>query len=101
MFKMLTGETPPIASDILEDDELLSEIMARHNISTNLQNIIISAMKPSAKKRTQTVADMIKQLTYDSIVNKQYNEDIENDIDIIAFENGVTSSKIYYEEKPF
>lgn len=99
IFKMLTGETPPIASDILEDDELLSEIMARHNISTNLQNIIISAMKPSAKKRTQTVADMIKQLKYDSIVNKQYNEDIENDVDIIAFENGVTSSKIYYEEK--
>lgn len=37
ILKMLTGETPPIASDILEDDELLSGIMERHNISTNLQ----------------------------------------------------------------
>lgn len=59
-------------------------------------------MKPSAKKRTQTVADdIIKQLTFDSIANKQYNEDIENDVDILAFEKGVTSLKFIMKKRPF
>lgn len=102
IFKMLTGETPPIASDILEDDELLPEIMEKHNISADLQSIIISAMKPSAKKRTQTIADMIKQLKCVSVVRiEQRNEDIEDDVDVIAFENCATSSKNYHEEETF
>ena len=62
LFKMLTGETPPAASDILEDDGLLGEIMGKHAVNSKLQNIIIKAMKPSAKQRTQSVAEFLKNL---------------------------------------
>ena len=62
LFKMLTGETPPPASDILEDEELLSEIMVKHGINLQLQEIIVNAMMPSAKKRTASVNAFISAI---------------------------------------
>ncbi len=63
MFKMLTGETPPAASDILDDEDLLSEIMNKHGVSSLLQDIIVKAMMPSSKKRTASVADFLSDIT--------------------------------------
>ena len=62
LFKMLTGETPPPASDILEDEELLEEIMNKHGVSGQLQKVIIEAMMPSAKRRTPSVSAFIEAI---------------------------------------
>ena len=62
LFKMLTGETPPSASDILEDDELLCEIMKKHEVNPPLQEIIKKAMMPSARKRTASVVDFMESI---------------------------------------
>ncbi len=55
MFKMLTGERPPIASDILNDgfpSQLLKEK------SQELAAVVEKAMQPMKKQRLQTVEEM-------------------------------------------
>lgn len=79
LFKMLTSETPPPASDILEDEELLEDIMGKHNVSKQLQKVIVEAMMPSAKRRTPSVSAFIKSL--DNIDEDCNNDDIEDAID--------------------
>ena len=54
-YKLLTRETPPAASELVSDDELLEENLKKHNIEGNLVQIVIGAMMPSVVKRTQTV----------------------------------------------
>ncbi len=55
LFKMLTGKTPPSASDVLNDDELLTNMMDEAHVSKALQDVVVDAMQPVAKKRIQTV----------------------------------------------
>ncbi len=62
LFKMLTGETPPSASDILEDDSLLEEIMTMHKIPDDIQSVITSAMMPIVKMRTPSINALLSQL---------------------------------------
>ena len=79
LFKMLTSETPPPASDILEDEELLEDIMGKHNVSKQLQKVIVEAMMPSAKRRTPSVSAFIESL--DNIDEDSNNDVIEDAID--------------------
>lgn len=79
LFKMLTSETPPPASDILEDEELLENIMDKHNVSKQLQKVIVEAMMPSAKRRTPSVSAFIESL--DNIDEDSNNDVIEDAID--------------------
>lgn len=76
LFKMLTSETPPPASDILEDEELLEDIMGKHNVSKQLQKVIVAAMMPSAKRRTPSVSAFIESLDN---IDEDYNNDIIKD----------------------
>lgn len=76
LFKMLTSETPPPASDILEDEELLEDIMGKHNVSKQLQKVIVEAMMPSAKRRTPSVSAFIESLDN---IDEGYNNDIIKD----------------------
>lgn len=62
LFKMLTGETPPAASDILDEEDLLNEIMGKHNVNPLLQKIVVEAMKPRVKQRTPSVAAFLKAI---------------------------------------
>ena len=62
LFKMLTSETPPPASDILEDEEMLEDIMGKHNVSKQLQKVIVEAMMPSAKRRTPSISAFLESL---------------------------------------
>lgn len=73
LFKMLTGETPPAASDILDDEDLLCELMNKHSINSKLQDIIVRAMMPSAKRRTASVADFM------SDISKLYGNVLQNE----------------------
>lgn len=75
LFKMLTSETPPPASDILEDEELLEDIMGKHNVSKQLQKVIVEAMMPIAKRRTPSISAFLESLDKCCI-----NEDSNNDV---------------------
>ena len=103
LFKMLTSETPPPASDILEDEELLGEIMNKHGVSQKLQDIIIDAMMPSAKRRTPSVSAFIEAIdsyyTKESSNNDIVKDDIDDDATVYAEQDiEVSKEEIIIEE---
>ncbi len=105
LFKMLTGETPPPASDILEDEELLEVIMNKHGVSQQLQKIIVEAMMPSAKRRTPSVSAFIEAIdnynaeasSISNIVKDNIDEEatvyVEQDIDVSKREFAIDESQ--------
>lgn len=54
-YKLLTGNTPPDASEVL--DEGLPDMGS--NISVNIQNLITQAMEPRRKKRPQSIREFL------------------------------------------
>ena len=56
-YKLLTGETPPPASDLVSDDELLESNLYAKDVPENLIKVVKEAMCPNVRKRTQTVRD--------------------------------------------
>ena len=54
-YKLLTRETPPPASDLVSDDELLENNLRAKGVSDNLIKIVVEAMCPNVRKRTQTI----------------------------------------------
>lgn len=85
-YKLLTGETPPAASELVSDEDILKEKLQEHNIEEALSYIVIKAMQPSEKLRLQSVRnilDIISPIISDqdtanssneeTITNKNYN----------------------------
>ena len=54
-YKLLTRETPPPASDLVSDDELLENKLREKGVSDNLIKVVTEAMCPNVRKRTQTI----------------------------------------------
>ena len=76
LFKMVTGQRPPIASDILNDGFPSDDL---NNVSHELSAVIEKAMSPMRKRRYQTVAEMLAalpQATYDepTILDVSYSK---------------------------
>ncbi len=61
-YKLLTGDTPPAASDLVSDDELLESNLRAKGVSSGLTQIVCAAMCPSVKKRTPTVRDFTNSI---------------------------------------
>ena len=61
LYKLLTRETPPAASELVSDDELLSNKLK--NISQPLMDVVIKAMLPNVKKRIQTIRQFKEMLS--------------------------------------
>ena len=61
-YKLLTRETPPPASDLVSDDELLENNLRAKGVSDNLVKIVVEAMFPNVRKRTQTIRDFKSNL---------------------------------------
>lgn len=57
LYKLLTRETPPNASELVSDDELLENNLRVNGVSENLIKVVKEAMCPNVRKRTQTVRD--------------------------------------------
>lgn len=62
LYKLLTRETPPAASDIVTDDELIEDNLRAKGISAILIETVASAMRPSVRKRTPSVTDFLSSL---------------------------------------
>ena len=56
-YKLLTRETPPPASDLVSDDELLENKLREKGVSDNLIEVVTEAMYPNVRKRTQTIRE--------------------------------------------
>ena len=61
-FKLLTGSTPPSASDVLGDEDIIPDELRANGIRQTVIDVVVEAMKPVAKKRIQTVRDFIERL---------------------------------------
>ena len=56
-YKLLTRETPPPASDLVSDDELLENKLREKGVSDNLIEIVTEAMCPNVRRRTQSIRE--------------------------------------------
>ena len=63
LYKLLTDETPPAASDVLADKETLSNKLKQKGISQSVKNLVMEAMEPVANKRIPTVNEFSRRLT--------------------------------------
>ena len=63
LFKLLTGETPPAASELISDDELIATRLKAHSVSEALVSAVVNAMLPNVKKRTQTIDAFVESLS--------------------------------------
>lgn len=72
LYKLLTRETPPAASELVSDDELVEDNLRKKGVPTNLIKVVTEAMCPNVKKRTQTVRDFKNQLSL-SAENEEQN----------------------------
>lgn len=66
-YKLLTRETPPPASDLVSDDELLENKLREKGVSDNLIEVVTEAMYPNVRKRTQSVREFRDALTNYSV----------------------------------
>lgn len=72
LFKLLTGQTPPEAPSLLDDDEF-PECPVK--VSSSYWSAIEKALEPRKKNRYQTVNDFIEALTIkNSINNNEENQ---------------------------
>ena len=59
MYKMLTGQRPPVATDVLNEGFPL-EPLVQHHRSPSLIKVIARCMSPMKKDRYQTVAELLR-----------------------------------------
>ena len=64
LFKLLTRETPPQASEMVSDDELIESKLRVNGITGPIIDVVVNAMQPNVKKRTQSVKAFLDSLPY-------------------------------------
>lgn len=75
LYKLLIRETPPPASDIVSDDELVEDKLRTNGITGNIIDVVVNAMLPNVRKRTQTVKAFLRSLDNFKIEVSVHNED--------------------------
>lgn len=79
LYKLLTRETPPAASELVSDDELVEDNLREKGVPTNLIKVVVEAMCPNVRKRTQTVRDFKNQLSLDVVPSVAESKSAENE----------------------
>ena len=79
LYKLLTRETPPAASELVSDDELVEDNLREKGVPTNLIKVVTEAMCPNVRKRTQTVRDFKNQLSLDAVPSVAESKSAENE----------------------
>lgn len=85
LYKLLTNQTPPAASELLNDESLIEEELNRRQLSPGVIKVVLHAMQPRVKARTQSAQAFMDELQ--AIVVPQREE--------TAFEEGT----VFTEEK--
>lgn len=79
LYKLLTRETPPAASELVSDDKLVEDNLREKGVPINLIKVVTEAMCPNVKKRTQTVRDFKNQLSLDAVPSVAESKSAENE----------------------
>ncbi len=79
LYKLLTRETPPAASELVSDDELVEDNLREKGVPINLIKVVTEAMCPNVRKRTQTVRDFKNQLSLDAVPSVAESKSAENE----------------------
>ena len=79
LYKLLTRETPPAASELVSDDELVEDNLREKGVPVKLIKVVTEAMCPNVKKRTQTVRDFKSQLSSDIVPSVAESKSVENE----------------------
>ncbi|MDE7349914.1 MAG: hypothetical protein K2N25_02515, partial [Muribaculaceae bacterium] len=78
MFKMLTGQRPPIASEILNSGFPEEEIKSNH-VSPKTMNLVKDLMHPLWKQRPRTVADVKNAFSLPPVIPKENRSSVADD----------------------
>lgn len=79
LYKLLTRETPPAASELVSDDELVEDNLREKGVPTNLIRVVTEAMCPNVKKRIQTVRDFKSLLSLDAVPSVAESKGAKNE----------------------
>ena len=81
-YKLLTGQTPPSADELVSDGDVVKDELAKLGINGVLTSVVVNAMKPSVKERIQNVAEFL-----DSFNPK----DSQSDVIVVCTDNDATT----------
>ena len=84
MYKTLTGQRPPVATDVLNEGFPL-EPLVQHHRSPSLIKAIARCMSPMKKDRYQTVADLLR--AYPALAAEDEKTEIKEDIEATILNN--------------
>lgn len=85
LFKLLTRETPPVASDLISDDELIENKLRANGVTGDIVDVVVNAMMPNVRKRTQTMEAFISELSDamgDSITSTKRTDDVQDKVPV-------------------
>ena len=85
LLKMLTGQTPPEASDVLDDDDLVPSLLRRVGVGKSVIAVVAKAMSPKRKERYQSVAELMAAFGWKAKAyqkEEQVGEDTDEGTDI-------------------
>ena len=113
-YKLLTRETPPPASDLVSDDELLENKLREKGVSDNLIKVVTEAMCPNVRRRTQSIREFRDALTdcsvqtpesiqtksaeKETIVVKKVTQTTDGEETVVA-DKGTKNSSLPYNKK--
>lgn len=112
-YKLLTRETPPPASDLVSDDELLENKLREKGVSDNLIKVVTEAMCPNVRRRTQSVREFRDALTdysvqmstpikstteEETVVVKKVTQTTDGEETVVA-DKGTKNSSLPYNKK--
>lgn len=85
-YKLLTSHTPPSADELVSDGNIVKDELSKLGINDTLTSVVVKAMMPSVKERTQNVVEFL-----DSFNSK----DTKSDVTVVATENEDTILDIH------
>ena len=62
LYKLVTGVNPPQATELVSDEDVLTDGLKSKSVSKEIVSSIVSAMQPSIKKRYHTIIDFKNSL---------------------------------------
>lgn len=100
LYKLLTCETPPTASEVVNDDEILNENLRSNGVSQDIVYFVVKAMMPGYKKRFQTMREFIAALPRSmEYVNSEQNHQANKGFNQTYSEDTISSNTPSNEER--
>lgn len=92
-YKLLTGKTPPPASDLVSDEDIVADELRKAGIPQSIASTVVNAMMPSVKKRTPTVSAFINHInTCNTAIKAVAQTEIDDDESTLFAADHVSNS---------